>query len=73
MEIPLFTLQPETKITSNVGFSLMYSVASIQASVWEGCSLVADLAATAMVVLSFNAAAAAISLKRRQDHSPKFS
>ena len=64
---------PETKMTHNFVFSLMYSVASIQASVWVGCSLVAGLAATAIVVLSLNAAAAAVSLKRRRVRSPKFS
>ena len=65
--------QPETKITSNVGFSLMYSVASIQESGLGNCSLVAGLVARAIVVLSGNTAAAALLLKRRRVHSPYFS
>ena len=64
--------QPKTKMTSNVVFSLMYSVASIQASGCGGSSLVAVLAATAMVVLSFGAAVVSLSLKRRLARSPKF-
>ena len=65
--------QTETNMTSNVVFSFMYSVAYIQASGWGGCSLIAGLVATAMVVLSLNAVAAALLLKRRWVRSLKFS
>ena len=64
--------QPETNITSNVVFSLMFIVASIQASGLGGRYIVAGIAATAMMMLSFDAAAASLLLKRRLAHSPKF-
>ena len=65
--------QPETKMTSNVVFSLMYSVPSIIESCWGGSSLVAGLAATTMAVVSFDAAGASFSLKIRLAHSQKIS
>ena len=51
----------------------MYSIASIQASGWGGCYLVAGRAAMAIVVLSFDAVAAALLLKRRLARSSKVS
>ena len=60
-------------MTSNFVFSLMYSVASIQASGWGGSSLGAGLAATSMVVLSFDAVSESLLLKSGQVRSSKFS
>ena len=65
--------QPETKMTYNVVFSLMYSITSIQASGWVGCSLVEGLVAMGIVVLLFNSAAGVLLLKRRRARSPNFS
>ena len=67
------SLQLETKMTSRVLFSFMYRAESIKASGWGGSSLVAGLVATAMVVLSFDTAAASLLLKRRLARSPNFS
>ena len=60
-------------MTSSVIFTLMYIAASIKASGWRGSFLVAGLVETAMVVLSFHAAAASISLNSRMARSPKVS
>ena len=65
--------QLETNMTSNVVFSFRYNIASIQASGWGGSSRVAGLAATAIVVLLFDAATSALSSKRRRVRSPKVS
>ena len=65
--------QPETKITSRVVFSFIYSAASIKAAGWGGVSLTAGIAETAMMVLSIYTTAASLLLKRRRARSPKVS
>ena len=65
--------QPETKMTSRVVFSFMYTAAYIKESGWVGSSLVAGLTAMAMAVLSIDTAVASISLKRRLARYPKVS
>ena len=65
--------QPETKMTYNVVVSLMYRSASIQVSGWGGCSLVTGLVDFSIVVLLFDAAAAAFLSKRRWYSSQKVS
>ena len=60
-------------MTSKVVFNFMYRTASIPVSGREGCSLVAGLVATSIVVLSRESAAAALSSKRRWVRSPKVS
>ena len=64
---------PKIKMTSNVIFNFMYRAASIQVSGQGGFSLVAGLVATSIVMLSFDAAAAALLSKRCLARSPKFS
>ena len=65
--------QPEKNMTYRVILSFMYSAASIKASGWGGGSLTAGLTATAIVVLSIDAATASLSLKRRLALSLKVS
>ena len=65
--------QSEKKMTSSIVFSFMYSAESIHAFGWGGTSLVAVLASTATVVLSFDAAAASLLLKRGRSRCPKVS